>query len=445
MATGFEWLALLMFAGMFLFLCSGYPVAFSFAGTAMVFGLVGLSLGAININLVNALPQRFFGTMSDFTLLAIPFFVFMGIVLEKSGIAEELLEIMGILMGPIRGGLALAVIIVGALLAATTGVVAASVIAMGLISLPIMLRYGYDKSGATGVIAASGTMAQLIPPSLVLIVLGDQLGVSVGDLFVGAVIPGLIMTGTFAAYTLIRAYLQPNYAPALPPEARTLRGWELGRRVLTALFPPLILIGLVLGSIFFGFATPTESGAVGALGALGLAFARKRMNLPMLKEGLDSTVRNTALVIFILFGATFFSLVFEGLGGSRYLAGLLSQLPGGATTFLIVSMIIIFLLGIFLEFFEICFIVVPIFLPVLITLGIDPVFFGVLMAINLQTAFVSPPVGFSLFYLKSVSPPEITTGHIYRGGFQFMFLQLVVLLIVAIFPQTVTWLVGVSG
>jgi tripartite ATP-independent transporter DctM subunit len=279
----------------------------------------------------------------------------------------------------------------------------------------------------------------------VLIVLGDQLGVSVGDLFVGAVIPGLIMTGTFAAYTLIRAYLQPNYAPALPPEARTLRGWELGRRVLTALFPPLILIGLVLGSIFFGFATPTESGAVGALGALGLAFARKRMNLPMLKEGLDSTVRNTALVIFILFGATFFSLVFEGLGGSRYLAGLLSQLPGGATTFLIVSMIIIFLLGIFLEFFEICFIVVPIFLPVLITLGIDPVFFGVLMAINLQTAFVSPPVGFSLFYLKSVSPPEITTGHIYRGGFQFMFLQLVVLLIVAIFPQTVTWLVGVSG
>ncbi|MCU0492368.1 MAG: TRAP transporter large permease subunit [Chloroflexaceae bacterium] len=443
--TGFEWLALLMFAGMFLFLMTGYPVAFSFAGTAMVFGLIGLSLGAFNQNLINALPQRFFGTMSDFTLLAIPFFVFMGIILEKSGIAEELLEIMGILMGPIRGGLALAVIIVGTMLAATTGVVAASVIAMGLISLPIMLRYGYDKTGATGVIAASGTMAQLVPPSLVLIVLGDQLGVSVGDLFVGALIPGLLMASTFAAYTLVRAYANPNYAPALPPEARTLRGSALALRVVSALLPPLILIGLVLGTIFFGIATPTESGAVGALGALILAFFRRRLSFRVLREAVDSTLRNTALVVFILFGATFFSLVFEGLGGSRYVSDLLAQLPGGATTFLIVSMIVIFLLGIFLEFFEICFIVVPIFVPVLAALGIDPVWFGVLMAINLQTAFVSPPVGFSLFYLKSVAPPEITTGDIFRGGFQFMFLQLVVLIIVAIFPQTVTWLVQLSG
>jgi tripartite ATP-independent transporter DctM subunit len=445
MVTGFEWLALLMFAGMFLFLCSGYPVAFSFAGTAMVFGLIGLSLGAFNTSLINALPQRFFGTMSDFTLLAIPFFVLMGIILEKSGIAEELLEVMGVLMGPVRGGLALAVIIVGTMLAATTGVVAASVIAMGLISLPIMLRYGYDKSGATGVIAASGTMAQLIPPSLVLIVLGDQLGVSVGDLFVGAVLPGMLMAGAFAVYILVRAYLQPSFAPALPREARRLTGWPLARRVLTAMVPPLLLIGLVLGSIFFGIATPTESGALGALGALLLAFARRRLNRRLLHEALDSTLRNTALVVFILFGATFFSLVFDGLGGSRYLAGILSNLPGGVTTFLVFSMVFIFLLGIFLEFFEICFIVIPIFLPVIQALGIDPVWFGVLMAINLQTAFVSPPVGFSLFYLKSVSPPEISTGDIYKGGFQFMFLQLAVLLIVALYPPLVTWLVGVAA
>jgi tripartite ATP-independent transporter DctM subunit len=444
MGTGFEWLALLMFAGMFMFLCTGYPVAFSFAGTAMVFGLIGLSLGAFNVSLINALPQRFFGTMSDFTLLAIPFFILMGIVLEKSGIAEELLEVMGILMGPMRGGLALAVIIVGSLLAATTGVVAASVIAMGLISLPIMLRYGYDKAGAAGVITASGTMAQLIPPSLVLIVLGDQLGVSVGDLFMGAVIPGLMMAGTFVIYTLGRAYLQPDYAPALPPSARTISGWPLVVRVMTALVPPLLLIFLVLGSIFFGIATPTESGAVGALGALTLAFFRRRINLRLLHETLDSTLRNTALVIFILFGATFFSLVFDGLGGSRLLGDFLSNLPGGAVTFIIFSMIFIFILGIFLEFFEICFIVIPIFLPVISALGIDPVWFGVLMAINLQTAFISPPVGFSLFYLKSVSPPEITTGHIYKGGFQFMFLQLAVLLIVAFFPQTVTWLIELS-
>jgi tripartite ATP-independent transporter DctM subunit len=441
-ATGFEWLALLMFAGMFLFLCSGYPVAFSFAGTAMVFGLIGLSLGAFNLSLVNALPQRFFGTMSDFTLLAIPFFVFMGIVLEKSGIAEELLEVMGMLMGPLRGGIALAVIIVGAMLAATTGVVAASVIAMGLISLPIMMRYGYDKAGATGVIVASGTMAQLIPPSLVLIVLGDQLGISVGDLFAGAFIPGLIMTGVFMTYTLVRAYADPTYAPAIPKEARTVQGWALAKRTMSAVVPPLVLILLVLGSIFFGFATPTESGAVGAASALMLAWARGKFSVELLRSTVDSTLRNTALVVFILFGATFFSLVFEGLGGSRLLGGWLSALPGGATTFIVLSMIIVFILGIFLEFFEICFIIIPIFLPVIQALGIDPVWFGVLMAINLQTAFVSPPVGFSLFYLKSVAPREVTTNHIYRGGFQFMFLQLAVLVLVALFPGTVTWMIG---
>jgi tripartite ATP-independent transporter DctM subunit len=442
MGTGFEWLAITMFAGMFFLLFMGYPVAFTFAGTAMIFGLVGYGLGAFDQALINALPQRFFGTMSDFTLLAIPFFIYMGIILEKSGIAEELLETMGLLMGPIRGGLALSVIFVGILLAATTGVVAASVIAMGMISLPIMMRYGYNKEFATGVISASGTMAQLVPPSLVLIVLGDQLGVSVGDLFAGALIPGLLMGGVFAVYTLVRAYADPSYAPALPPEERTLKGRALFMKTMKALVPPLALIFLVLGSIFFGIATPTESGAVGALAAMILAWARGRLDLKLIKAAADATLRTSAMVIFILFGATFFSLVFEGLGGSRYVASLLADLPGGATTFLIVSMIVVFILGIFLEFFEICFIVVPIFVPVLVQFNIDPVWFGVLMAVNLQTAFISPPVGFSLFYLRSVSPPEITINHIYRGGFQFMFLQILVLILIAVYPPLVTWMVG---
>jgi tripartite ATP-independent transporter DctM subunit len=436
----FEWLAIVMFAGMFVLLSTGYPVAYTFAATAMVFGGIGVALGAFEPNLFRALPSRFFGTMSDFTLLAIPYFIFMGLVLEKSGIAEELLETIGILMGPLRGGVALAVIIVGTLLAATTGVVAASVIAMGAISLPVMLRYGYNKELACGVIAASGTLAQLIPPSLVLIVLADQLGVSIGDLFLGAIIPGLLMSGTFAVYTLVIAFFRPEMAPALPLSVRAISGGALLRRVLIAVIPPIILILVVLGSIFTGFATPTESGAVGVFGACILALIKGRMSWKLLWDAARSTLVTTSLVVIILFGSTAFSLVFTGLDGDEVVRAMLVNIPGGYVGFMFASMLAVFLLGIFLEFFEICFIVIPLFVPVIQELGIDPVWFGIVLAVNLQTAFVSPPVGFSLFYLRSTAPPEITTGHIYRGGAQFMVLQLVVMAIVIFFPGLVTYL-----
>ncbi len=441
----YEWLAIAMFAGFFVILMTGYPVAFSFAGTAFIFGAIGLAVGAFNLDLLRALPNRWFGTMSDFTLLAIPFFIYLGAVLEKSGLAEELLETVGILLGPLRGGIALAVVIVGTLLAATTGVVAATVIAMGMITLPVMLRYGYDKELATGVIIASGTLAQMIPPSLVLVVLSDQIGVSVGDLFAGALIPGLMLSGSYALYCVAIAYIKPNYAPALPPEARSLRGMALARKVLRALIPPIVLILAVLGSIFFGIATPTEAGGVGAVGAVILAAANRRFSWKLLRDAGDSTLRTTALVITILFCSTFFSLVFDGLGGTNLITRLLTSLPGGTVAFMIVSNIVVFLLGIFLEFVEICFIVMPLFVPAAALLGIDMVWFAVVMAINLQTAFISPPVGFSLFYLQSVAPKEVKTIQIHRGAIPFMVIQLVILIVVMIFPQTVTWLVVKSG
>jgi tripartite ATP-independent transporter DctM subunit len=441
----YEWLAIAMFAGFFVFLMTGYPVAFCFAGTAMVFGLIGLSVGAFNTSLLLLLPNRWFGTMSDITLLAIPFFIFLGAVLEKSGLAEELLETVGILLGPLRGGIALAVVLVGTLLAATTGVVAATVIAMGLISLPIMLRYGYDKDLATGAIIASGTLAQMIPPSLVLIVLSDQIGVSVGDLFAGALIPGLMLSASYALYCVGIAYVKPGAAPALPPEARTLRGRALGARVMRALVPPVLLILAVLGSIFFGFATPSEAGAVGAIGATLLTAINRRFSWQLMRDAAQSTARTTTLVIMILFCSTFFALVFDGLGGSRLVTNLLVNLPGGFITFMIVSNIVVFLLGIFLEFVEICFIVMPLFVPAAAALGIDMVWFGVVMAINLQSAFISPPVGFSLFYLQSVAPKEVRTIEIHRGAIPFMVLQVVVLILVLLFPQTVSWLVNLSA
>ncbi|MFO7167032.1 MAG: TRAP transporter large permease subunit [Chloroflexota bacterium] len=441
----YEWLALLMFAAFFGILLLGYPVAFSFAGTAFLFGAIGLALGAFDFNLLRLLPNRWFGTMSDFTLLAIPFFIYLGTVLEKSGLAEDLLETVGMLFGPLRGGIALAVVVVGTLLAATTGVVAATVIAMGLISLPVMLRYGYDKRLATGAIAASGTMAQLIPPSLVLVVVSDQIGVSVGDLFAGALIPGLIMAGTFAAYCLIVAYINPRAAPALPPEARPYRGAALAARTLRAVVPPLVLIFAVLGSIFFGLATPTEAGAVGAVGAALLAAANRRFDRKLLRDAAESTVRTTTLVIMILFCSTIFSLVFDGLGGTEVTRSILTNLPGGYLGFLIVCNIVVFLLGIFLEFIEITFIIMPVLTPAAMALGIDMTWFGVLMAINLQTAFISPPVGFSLFYLQSVVPKEVRTIDIHRGALPFMALQILVLIIVMAFPETVTWMVRVSA
>lgn len=441
----FEWLAIAMFAGFFVLLMSGYPVAFSFAGTAFIFGGLGLAFGAFNIDLVRSLPNRWFGTMSDFTLLAIPFFIFLGAVLEKSGLAEQLLETVGILLGPLPGGIALAVVLVGTLLAATTGVVAATVIAMGMITLPVMLRYGYDKELATGVITASGTLAQMIPPSLVLVVLSDQIGVSVGDLFAGALIPGLMLSACYAVYCVGIAIVRPGYAPPLPPEARTLRGAALGRRVLQAMVPPLVLIMAVLGTIFFGIATPTEAGGVGAVGAVLLAVANRRFSWRLLRDAADSTLRTTSLVITILFCSTFFSLVFDGLGGTDLITRLLVSLPGGVVAFMIVSNIVVFLLGIFLEFVEICFIVMPLFVPAAMALGINPVWFGVVMAINLQTAFISPPVGFSLFYLQSVAPKEVKTWQIHRGAIPFMIIQLIVLIVVMLVPQTVLWFVARAG
>ncbi|NJO43208.1 MAG: TRAP transporter large permease subunit [Cyanobacteria bacterium CRU_2_1] len=442
---GYEWLAIAMFVGFFVILMSGYPVAFSFAGTAIVFGAIGLAVGAFDLPRLLLLPNVWFGTMSNFTLLAIPYFVFLGAVLEKSGLAEELLETIGILLGPLRGGLALAVVIVGTLLAATTGVVAATVIVMGLLSLPVMLRYGYDKQLATGIIVAAGTLAQLIPPSLVLVVLSDQIGVSVGDLFLGALIPGLMLSGSYALYVLILALFKPNIAPALPLAVRAIGGIALARRVLKAVVPSLLLIFAVLGSIFFGIATPTEAGAVGAVGACILAALNRRWNWKLINDAAHSTAVVTALVVMILFCSSFFSLVFDGLGGKTLITNLLVNLPGGYITFMVVSNIAIFLLGVFLEFIEICFIAMPLFVPAAQALGIDMVWFGVVMAINLQTAFISPPVGFSLFYLQSVAPKEVSTIEIHKSALPFMILQVIVLILVIAFPQTVRWLIDLSS
>lgn len=440
----YEWLAILMFAGFFFLLLTGYPVAFSFAGTAIIFGLVGLALDAFDMRLLLLLPNRWFGTMSDFTLLAIPYFVFMGAVLEKSGLAEDLLETIGILLGPLRGGLALAVVFVGTLLAATTGVVAATVIVMGMLSLPVMLRYGYDKQLAAGVIISSGTLAQLIPPSLVLVVLSDQIGVRIGDLFLGAMIPGLMLSGSYALYVLAVALVRPTAAPAIPKEDRNISAGALFRRVVRVVIPPTLLILAVLGSIFAGIASPTEAGAVGAVGASVLAVANGRLSRRLFWDAAHATARLTALVIMILFCSTFFSVVFDGLGGQRLITDLLTRVPGGYVGFIIVCNIAIFLLGIFLEFMEISFIAMPLFVPAAQALGIDMVWFGVMMAVNLQMAFISPPVGFSLFYLQSVAPPELPTGQIHKAAWPFMALQIVVLLLVIFFPQTVRWLVDLS-
>ena len=442
---GYEWLAIAMFVFFFALILYGYPVAFSFAGTGILFIVLGITFGAFDLNLLKLLPSRWFGTMSDFTLLAIIFFVFMGAVFEKSGLAERLLTTVGILLGPMRGGLALAVVLVGTLLAAATGVVAATVIVMGLLSLPIMLKYGYNHRLATGIITASGTMAQLLPPSLVLVILSDQIGVSVGDLFLGAVIPGLILSSLYALYVILIAWLRPQDAPALPPEARTVQGAALLRQTMIAVVPPLLLIFAVLGSIFFGIATPTEAGAVGAIGACILTVFNRNMSWKLVRDAARSTANITALVIMILFCSTLFSLVFDGLGGQSYIKGLLLNLPGGFWGFIIIANIAIFLLGINLEFIEICFIAMPLFVPAARELNVDMVWFGVMMAVNLNMAFISPPVGFSLFYLQSVAPPEVKTIDIHKGALPFMVLQAIALLIVIAFPQTVTWLVNMAG
>ncbi|HEX5722023.1 MAG TPA: TRAP transporter large permease subunit [Acidimicrobiia bacterium] len=442
-----EWLAILMFVIFLGLLLAGYTVAFSFAGTAIVFSILGILLDVFPLVNLNLLFNRWFSDgLANFVLVAIPFFVFMGAVFEKSGLAERLLTTIGLLMGPLRGGLALAVVIVGTLLAAATGVVAATVIVMGILSLPVMLRYKYDHRLATGIITASGTLAQLIPPSLVLIVISSQMpNVSVGELFAGALIPGVILAGLYALYVLIIAQLRPDIAPALPLEARTIHGWALFREALVAVVPSILLILAVLGSIFFGIATPTEAGSVGAIGACLLAVANRSFNWQMIKAAARTTANITGLVLQILLASTFFGLVFDRLGGQRLITDWLTDIPGGVWGFIIVANVVVFLLGINLEFLEISFIVLPLFVPAAQALGIDLIWFSVMMAINLNMAFISPPVGFSLFYLQSVAPPEVRTADIHRGALPFMALQAVALVIVAFFPQTVLWLVQQAG
>ena len=435
-----EWLGPLMFAGALLLLAFGYPVAFSLGGTAIIFGSIGIAFNIFDPIFLSALPQRLFGMMSNFTLLAIPYFIFMGAVLEKSGIAERLLETMGIVLGRVRGGLALAVVFIGALLAATTGVVAATVVAMGLISLPTMLRLGYDKRLATGIIAASGTLGQIIPPSVVLVVLGDQLGVSVGDLFIGSALPGLLMVAVFSLYIGIVTLWKPELAPPLPAEMRAIRGRALALQVIQVMLPPLVLILLVLGSIFAGVATPTEAGAIGAIGAVILAALQRQIRWKSLMAVADNTIRTTSMVMFILIGANAFSLVFRGLEGDRFMQEALYNVPGGQVGFLIISMLVVFVLGFFIDFFEIAFIVVPLFVPIAQQFNLDLVWYGVVLGANLQTSFLTPPFGFALFYLRGVAPPEITTGDIYRGAIPFVCLQLMVLLAIIAFPGIVSFL-----
>src|SRR6059036_1791829 len=445
------YMAPLMFAALVVFLLFGYPVSFALAAIGLSFGFLGIELGLLTPALFGALPERIFGIMSNDTLLAIPFFTFMGLILERSGMAEDLLDTIGQLFGPIRGGLAYAVIFVGALLAATTGVVAASVISMGLISLPIMLRYGYDRRLASGVIAASGTLAQIIPPSLVLIVLADQLGRSVGDMYAGAIFPGLVLTALYAIYVFGVTLIYPKSAPALPPEARTLRGAKLLARVLLVLIPPLALIFLVLGTIFLGVATPTEGGAMGAVGALVMAVARRRLDLKLLRQAMDTTMKISSFVLFILIGSTVFSLSFQAVDGPVWVEHLLTSLPGGQLGFLIVVNILIFFLAFFLDFFELSFIVIPLIAPVAEKLGIDLVWFGVLLAVNMQTSFMHPPFGFALFYLRSVAPHDdytdrvtkkplakVTTGQIYWGAVPFVLIQIVMVGLVIAFPNLVS-------
>ncbi len=508
-------MAPVMFTGLVLFLLLGFPVAFSLAACGLFFGWLGISLGLLHPSLLQALPLRLFGIMQNETLLAVPFFTFMGLILERSRMAEDLLDTIGQLFGPIRGGLAYAVILVGAMLAATTGVVAASVISMGLISLPIMLRYGYDRRLASGVIAASGTLAQIIPPSLVLIVLADQMGRSVGDFYKSAFVPGFLLTGLYVVYVFVVTLWKPDRAPALPKEARTVReeddsaglpsllvlllvssagaiafarsrpaemptdevivlslcvgaaiafclavlnrllrlGWlsRMAEQVTFVLIPPLALIFLVLGTIFLGMATPTEGGAMGAVGALAMAVARKRLSPALLKQAMDSTLKLSCFVIFILIGSTVFSLSFQAVDGPLWVSSLLSDLPGGQLGFLVVVNTLIFALAFFLDFFELAFIVIPLLAPVAEKLGIDLVWFGVLLAINIQTSFMHPPFGFALFYLRSVAPADdyvdtvsrrrvakVTTGQIYRGAVPFVTIQIAMIALVIAFPGIIS-------
>jgi tripartite ATP-independent transporter DctM subunit len=450
-----EWLSLWMFLVVCLVLLAGYPVAFTLAGVALVFGSLGQWFGAFDFVFLEALPNRLYGIMTNETLVAVPLFVFMGVMLERSRVAESLLETMAALFGSLRGGLGISVMLVGMLLAASTGIVGATVVTMGLLSLPTMLRRGYDVPISTGAICASGTLGQIIPPSIVLVLLGDVLSsafqeaqltqgiftpktVSVGDLFAGALLPGLLLVGLYILYLALSAWLRPSTMPPVR-DADTETG-SLARRALGALLPPLLLIVAVLGSILGGLATPTEAASVGAVGAMALAAARRQLRLHILKEVMLQTTQVTSMVFLILIGAALFSLTFRGFGGDELVERLLTGLPGGVVGSMLVVMLVMFLLGFVLDFIEIIFVVVPIVGPVLLGMGLDPVWLGVMIAINLQTSFLTPPFGFALFYLRGVAPPEITTGQIYRGVLPFIGIQLLMLGLLAAWPGLATWL-----
>ncbi len=437
-----NFLAPLMFVAVFLIIFTGYPVAFALGGASLLFAFIGVELGLFDWNLLYAMPERIFGVMSNQVLLAVPFFIFMGLVLEKAKLAEDLLTTIGTLFGHLRGGLALGVVIVGAMLAAATGVVGASVVAMGSISLPVMLRYKYSARLSSGVILASGTLGQIIPPSIVLVVLADQLGISVGDLFIGGLIPGLTLAAMYAIYVMGIAVVKPEAAPALPPEMTDISRGALLRRVVLVLLPPLALILIVLGSIFAGVATPTEAGAIGSVGAIGLAGARRRMSWGVVREACAGTTKLTTMVMFLLIGSTAFALVFRGLYGDIWIEDLLTGLPGGRIGLLIVANLTIFILGFFLDFFEIAFIIIPLLAPAAALLGIDLVWFGVMIGMNLQTSFLTPPFGFALFYLRGVAPPEVKTTELYRAVIPFIVIQLIGLLAIIQWPGLVTGLLG---
>jgi tripartite ATP-independent transporter DctM subunit len=431
----------LMFLGLIVFMMYGFPVAFSLASVGLFFGLIGIATGHFSELFLQALPLRVFGIMSNDLLLAIPFFTFMGAILERCGLAEDLLEGTGKLFGGVPGGLAYAVIVVGAILGAITGTVAASVITMGMISLPIMLRYGYDPRLATGVIAASGTITQLIPPSLVLVILADQLGRSVGDMYLGAIGPSIMQVLIFIGFIAVLSMLKPASMPPLPKEARGELGWPLISKILAGMLPSIVLIFLVLGTIFMGLATPTEAGALGVVGAIALAAMHRRLTWPLIDEAMRSTMSITSMVVMILVGSTCFSLVFQGMDGSLWIEHMLSGIPGGPVGFLIFVNIFIFILAFFLDFFEIAFIVIPLLAPVAQSLGIDLIWFGVLICVNMQTSFMHPPFGFALFYLRSIASKDVKTSDIYMGAIPWLCMQLLLVAILIFWPESVTmWL-----
>lgn len=452
-----EYIPVLMFAVVCLMLMAGYPVAFSLAGTALIFAMVGTATGHFDMSFLHALPNRLYGTIDNTTLIAVPLFVLMGVMLEKSRLAEDLLDSMALLFGKFKGGLGISVVVVGMLLAASTGIVGATVVAMGLMSLPTMLKRGYDPALATGSICATGTLGQIIPPSIALVLLGDilssayqqaQLGlgifnpktISIGDLFVGAMVPGLLLVTMYILYLIVISRVKPQLAPVVEIDGNSRLS---ATRLLRSLLPPVVLIVAVLGSILSGAATPTEAAGVGAMGATLLALGRRQLTMRRLRDVTQSTTEVTAMVFLILIGAAIFSLIFRGFGGEELMEDLFNRIPGGVVGATLVVMVVIFLLGFILDFIEITFVVVPIVGPILLAMGLDPVWLGIMIAINLQTSFLTPPFGFALFYLRGVAPASVATRDIYRGVVPFIAIQLLLMLMLAIWPSLATWLPSV--